>query len=127
MTASPRAFVLRHTRLRPVPGLEEIRLYLGDDVLPLWHALYRAKGSLLVLFPSSNAGTNQATACGFMVSDLPAVVAELRGRGVRFEEYDSANLKTVGGIVKTPDGPSAWFKDTEGNVIGLVQLNEPIA
>ena len=34
-----RAFVLRHTRLRPVPGLEEIRLHLADEVLPLWHAV----------------------------------------------------------------------------------------
>ena len=39
MAASPRAFVLRHTRLRPVPGLEEIRLHLADAVLPLWHAV----------------------------------------------------------------------------------------
>lgn len=39
MAASPRAFVLRHTRLRPVPGLEGIRLHLADDVLPVWHAL----------------------------------------------------------------------------------------
>ena len=37
--ASARAFVLRHTRLRPVPGLEEIRLHLADEVLPLWHAV----------------------------------------------------------------------------------------
>jgi predicted nicotinamide N-methyase len=37
--ASPRAFVLRHTRLQPVPGLEEIRLHLADEVLPLWHAV----------------------------------------------------------------------------------------
>lgn len=39
MAASSRAFVLRHTRLRPVPGLEEIRLHLADDVLSLWHAV----------------------------------------------------------------------------------------
>jgi predicted nicotinamide N-methyase len=39
MTASSRAFVLRHTRLRPVPGLEEIRLHLADDALPLWRAV----------------------------------------------------------------------------------------
>lgn len=39
MAASRRAFILRHTRLRPVPGLEEIRLHLADEVLPLWHAL----------------------------------------------------------------------------------------
>jgi predicted nicotinamide N-methyase len=39
MASSPRAFVLRHTHLRPVPGLEEIRLHLADEVLPLWHAV----------------------------------------------------------------------------------------
>ena len=39
MAASPRAFVLRHTHLRPVPGLEEIRLHLADEVLPLTHAV----------------------------------------------------------------------------------------
>jgi predicted nicotinamide N-methyase len=36
---SPRAFVLRHTRLQPVAGLEDIRLHLADEVLPLWHAV----------------------------------------------------------------------------------------
>jgi predicted nicotinamide N-methyase len=39
VAASPRAFVLRHTHLRPVPGLEEVRLHLADEVLPLWHAV----------------------------------------------------------------------------------------
>jgi predicted nicotinamide N-methyase len=37
--APERAFVLRHTRLGPVPGLEEVRLYLADEVLPLAHAV----------------------------------------------------------------------------------------
>jgi predicted nicotinamide N-methyase len=39
MAASPRAFVLRHTRLRPVSGLGGIRLHLADDLLPVWRAL----------------------------------------------------------------------------------------
>jgi predicted nicotinamide N-methyase len=39
LRAASRAFVLRQTRLRPVPGLEEIRLHLADEVLPLWHAV----------------------------------------------------------------------------------------
>ena len=39
MAASARAFVRRHTRLRPVPGLDEIRLHLADEVLPLWRAV----------------------------------------------------------------------------------------
>lgn len=39
MAASSRAFVLRQTRLRPVPGLDGIRLHLADEALPLWHAV----------------------------------------------------------------------------------------
>ena len=39
MASSTRAFVRRHTRLRPVPGLEGIRLHLADEILPLWHAV----------------------------------------------------------------------------------------
>ena len=39
MAASARAFVLHHTRLHPVPGLEEVRLHLADAALPLWHAV----------------------------------------------------------------------------------------
>src|SRR5712671_4456945 len=39
MAASARAFVLRHTRLRPVAGLDDIRLHLADEVFPLWHAI----------------------------------------------------------------------------------------
>jgi predicted nicotinamide N-methyase len=39
MATSARAFVRRHTQLSPVPGLEDIRLHLADDVLPLWHAI----------------------------------------------------------------------------------------
>jgi predicted nicotinamide N-methyase len=44
MAASPRAFVVRHTRRRPVPGLEAIRLHLADEVLPLWHAVQLETG-----------------------------------------------------------------------------------
>lgn len=39
MAVSPRPFVLHHTRQRPVPGLEEVRLHLADDVLELWRAV----------------------------------------------------------------------------------------
>ncbi|MFI5227278.1 MAG: class I SAM-dependent methyltransferase [Candidatus Limnocylindrales bacterium] len=44
MAASPRAFVLRQTRLRPVPGLDGIRLHLADEVFPLWRAVQLETG-----------------------------------------------------------------------------------
>ena len=59
---------------------------------------------------------------GIQVNDLNTAVRELRGRGVTFEEYDMPGLKTVGGIADTPDGRAAWFKDTEGNTVGIIQL-----
>ena len=43
-------------------------------------------------------------------------------RGVTFEEYDMPGLKTVDGIATTLGGRAAWFKDTEGNTIGLIRL-----
>ena len=88
---------------------------------------YRAKDSMLFVYPSEFAGTNKATAAGFTVVDIAATVAELKGRGVRFEEYDMGEFKTVGGIAETPGALGAWFKDTEGNIISLVQLDEPMA
>lgn len=41
MARSARAFVLRHTRLRPCPGCEDIQLHLADDVRPVWQAVQR--------------------------------------------------------------------------------------
>jgi catechol 2,3-dioxygenase-like lactoylglutathione lyase family enzyme len=83
--------------------------------------MYGARGTTLFVYPSSFAGTNQATAAGFQVEDLAARVAELKARGVRFEEYDFPGFKTESGVMSTPDGKAAWFKDSEGNIVGLFQ------
>jgi len=84
--------------------------------------MYRAQNANVYLYTSTFAGTNKATAAGFNVTDLAAAVAELKAKGITFEEYDmGGEYKTVNGIMKTPDGIAAWFKDTEGNIIGLFQ------
>jgi hypothetical protein len=41
---------------------------------------------------------------------------------VIFEEYDMPALKTGGRIADTPGGRAAWFKDAEGNRIGIIEL-----
>jgi hypothetical protein len=50
-------------------------------------------------------------------------VARLRGRGILFEEYDFGDDgKTVGGILSDAEGDaSAWFKDSEGSILALVE------
>jgi hypothetical protein len=58
----------------------------------------------------------------WLVDDLAAEVAQLRSRGVVFEEYDQSGLRTVDGIAATPVGNAAWLKDSEGNVLSVTQL-----
>jgi predicted enzyme related to lactoylglutathione lyase/predicted small metal-binding protein len=80
-------------------------------------------GSSFLLFPTSISGRGGHTQAGIEVPDIEAAVAGLRSRGVAFEEYDSPELKTVAGIATGPGGSkAAWFKDSEGNLLGLVQL-----
>jgi predicted enzyme related to lactoylglutathione lyase len=56
------------------------------------------------------------------VEDLEAEVAELKASGMVFEEYRAGQLQTVDGIATTTQGGrAAWFKDSEGNILGLGQ------
>lgn len=60
-----------------------------------------------------------------MVEDLDAEVAALRSRGVRFEEYDlpEIKMKTLNGVTVVPElGRAAYFKDSEGNLLGMIQF-----
>jgi catechol 2,3-dioxygenase-like lactoylglutathione lyase family enzyme len=79
-------------------------------------------GTAFWIYPSQFAGTNQATAMGFLAKDLSAEMAELKARGVSFEEYDIPGVKTVEGIAEfAPGERGAWFKDSEGNIIALFE------
>ncbi|VXB60108.1 conserved hypothetical protein [Arthrobacter sp. 9V] len=75
-----------------------------------------------MVYQTSNAGTAKNTQMGWTVSDLKATVEELRGKGVKFEDYDFPGLKTEDGIATMPDGNSAaWFLDSEGNILSINQ------
>lgn len=84
---------------------------------------YRFKDSWFLLFPSGGSSTGQFTQGGWTTDDIAADVAELKARGLVFEEYDYPNLKTVNGIAEVGPGRAAWFKDSEGNLLGLIQLS----
>jgi catechol 2,3-dioxygenase-like lactoylglutathione lyase family enzyme len=84
--------------------------------------VYRCTNGWFLLYPTPYAGTAQHTLMGWETKDIEKEVADLRSRGVVFEEYDYPNLKTVNGIATTGPGKAAWFKDSEGNILGLVQM-----
>jgi catechol 2,3-dioxygenase-like lactoylglutathione lyase family enzyme len=90
---------------------------------------YRSNNSFFVLFESAGEASGTHTQMGWEVADIEAIVAALEARGVVFEEYDLPGLKTANGIAEIAGNyPSkgvgekgAWFKDSEGNLLGIGQ------
>ena len=77
------------------------------------------------MYPTPNAGTSQASQAFWQVDDVEREVAELKARGVKFEEYDMPGLQTKNGIATGGGAKTAWFKDTEGNILAVVQSLTP--
>src|SRR5713226_9677693 len=75
------------------------------------------KGSWVFLYPSAGAGTSKASTAFWTVDDVATEVAELKARGVVFEEYDLAWLKTVNSVATAGGAKTVWFKDSEGNIL----------
>jgi catechol 2,3-dioxygenase-like lactoylglutathione lyase family enzyme len=90
---------------------------------------YRRSNSFFVLFESAGEASGSHTQMGWEVNDFEATVAVLKARGVVFEEYDLTGLKTLNGIAEIAGNyPSkgvgkrgSWFKDSEGNLLGIGQ------
>jgi catechol 2,3-dioxygenase-like lactoylglutathione lyase family enzyme len=75
----------------------------------------------LFVYPAQARSSGEFTQAVIQVSDVRAAVEEMRGRGVEFENYDTPETRTEGGIARMPGGgEGAWFKDSEGNLLGVV-------
>ena len=75
----------------------------------------------LFVYPAQARSSGEFTQAVIQVTDVRAAVEQMRGRGVEFEEYDTPETRTEGGIARMPGGgEGAWFKDSEGNLLGLV-------
>ena len=90
---------------------------------------YVCAAGVFCLFASTGSSDGTFTQMAFGVDDIEAEMAELHSRGVVFEDYGIPGLPMVNGIVDIPDNyPSkgrgergAWFRDSEGNLLGLGQ------
>ena len=122
------------TRL-PVKDLERARRFYSEKLglepvekRPggLW---YRSGGGYFALFESMGTASGNHTQMAWDVADIDSTVAALRARGVIFEAYDLPGIKTENGIAEIEGNyPSkgvgergAWFRDSEGNLLGLGQ------
>jgi catechol 2,3-dioxygenase-like lactoylglutathione lyase family enzyme len=79
------------------------------------------KGSVVFLYQSAGAGTSKASQAFWGVDDVEAEVAELKAKGVVFEEFDMPGAKTVNGIATGGGAKTAWFKDPDGNILAVSQ------
>jgi predicted enzyme related to lactoylglutathione lyase len=83
--------------------------------------VYECGGVGVFMYPTPNAGTSAASQAFWQVKDVEAEVAELKARGVKFEEYDMPAGKMKNSIMMAGGAKTAWFKDTEGNILAISQ------
>jgi predicted enzyme related to lactoylglutathione lyase len=83
--------------------------------------IYECGGAEVFMYPTSNAGTSKASQAYWQVADVEAEVADLKGRGVVFEEYDMPGVTMRNSIATGGGAKTAWFKDTEGNILAISQ------
>jgi catechol 2,3-dioxygenase-like lactoylglutathione lyase family enzyme len=87
--------------------------------------LYSTGGTQWLIYQTPSAGTGKHTLGGWAVEDLEREMQELRGKGVKFEDYALGDQgpTTENGIARDPTGgASAWFTDSEGNILAITQL-----
>ena len=81
-----------------------------------------ADGTAAFLYPTGNAGTSQASQAFWSVEDVEREIVELKNRGVVFERYDDMpGERSPEGAVVAGGAKAAWFKDSEGNILAIVQ------
>lgn len=113
----------------PTRDLDRARgFYEGVLGLPLirdkgFEVIFRAGEVEVDVYASEGAGTAEHTLAAFIVDDIESVVRGLQERGVVFEEYDLPGVKTVNGIADLGPDKSAWFRDPDGNLLNISQLD----
>ena len=80
-----------------------------------------ANGTACFLYATPNAGTSKASQAFWDVADVEREVAELKARGVVFEDYDMPGERSPSGVVTAGGAKAAWFKDSEGNIMAVIQ------
>ena len=83
--------------------------------------IYECGGAEVFLYPTPNAGTSKASQAYWSVTDVEAEVTDLKSRGVKFEEYNMPGIKMTNSIATGGGAKTAWFKDTEGNILAVSQ------
>ena len=80
-----------------------------------------AQGTACFLYLTPNAGTSKASQAFWSVADVDREIQALKAKGVVFEDYDLPGEKSPSGALTAGGAKAAWFKDSEGNIMALIQ------
>jgi predicted enzyme related to lactoylglutathione lyase len=112
----------------PVSDLERARKFYEEKIGLTPKEVYAGGviyecggGSWVFMYPSAGAGTSKASTAFWSVADVEKEVAELKSRGVVFEEYDLPGITMKNSIATGGGAKTAWFKDSEGNIMAISQ------
>ncbi len=90
-----------------------------DDGFEEGAEMFELAGTRVLIYETQFAGTAQNTALGIDSDDFDRDMADLKAKGVEFNEYDLPGVTTVDGVVEMGGMRTAWFNDSEGNIIAL--------
>ena len=101
---------------------DKVGLTLSPDTIKNHLVFDCGDGTSLLIYGRGSANLADHTQVRFWSTEIGRDVAELAGKGIVFEEYDTDTFKTVDHVVTTTGiGRSAWFKDPDGNTIAIFQ------
>ena len=83
---------------------------------------YHDGGGGFEVYQTENAGTARNTQLVWETDDLDSDMQRMRDAGVEFEEFEIPDMKTENGVVTHDEMKSAWFRDSEGNILCITQL-----
>lgn len=124
----PATFINQRYAKLPARDVERARAFYADklNLTSLGeqnnHLFFEVGGSHFMVYPSSGAASGTHDQIGFSVEDIVWMVAALRSKGVVFEEYEPPGASTTDGIMDFGSVKSAWFKDSEGNLLSIVEF-----
>lgn len=111
-----------------VRDIEKTREFYGDtlglDITKTAYGLdmYVGDGRTIFIYEEASQEPGSYTMLYFVVSNVEHTVDELTKRGVKFEVYNTADIKTDNkGIMRSMGPMIAWFKDPSGNFLAVTE------
>jgi catechol 2,3-dioxygenase-like lactoylglutathione lyase family enzyme len=113
-----------------VPDLGRARAFYADtlglelvDEVEEGVLTFRTGATRLVVYRSEFAGSNKANAVVWNGGeDFEAIAAQLRERGVAFEEYPELGMAIADGVHRAGGFAGVWFKDPDGNILHVANM-----